>query len=129
MPSTLTPSETMTIQESTTALLEAGRRRLTGRPDAWIKVRLAEDNNGRPCWPTAPDAVRWCAVGAIYAGDPALGSKYAQAATAQTAEAALDAASGCERATLLNDLPQTRLEDVIAMYDRAIARLGGKPAP
>jgi hypothetical protein len=59
----------VTTKTKTTALLERARARLAD-PYRWTRHKLARDAEGREIAPGMPGAVRWCAVGALYAEQP-----------------------------------------------------------
>jgi hypothetical protein len=53
-------------EQRATALLVRARRRIAD-PARWVRFYLATDATGRRVQPTAPEAARWCAVGALQA--------------------------------------------------------------
>lgn len=50
----------------TTADLLREARDLIADPKCWTQGELARDAGGSPCDPDAPEAVCWCAAGAIF---------------------------------------------------------------
>lgn len=77
----------------------------------WCRGVLARNSKGEETTPNGPDAVRWCAFGAIGTTDEALGA----------ADRALIMAHGNYYVAEWNDEPEREVEDVLRLFDRAIA--------
>jgi hypothetical protein len=99
---------------TTKELLIASRKRIAR---GWTQGENARDANNDFINPRSPDAISFCAVGALRAEVPS--------GPELTASAALIAELP-ERNTslfLFNDRSWTTQDDVLALYSRAIARL------
>jgi hypothetical protein len=104
---------------STLVLLRAARWRLSD-PDCWCSGHLAEDRAHVWLNPEHPDAVAFCAIGVLRS---IRASKLIAASTAD-----IDSAIGwlnlvAERRDVLFVNDALGYDAVLAMYDRAIARL------
>lgn len=93
--------------------LRAARAKLA-QPGGWTQFAWARDQYGRPCAYWEPQAVRWCAAGAILAGGSCCSSRW------RALEMALP--DGFEALGPFNDT-RGSVADVIDLYDRAIAIL------
>lgn len=100
-------------------------RQLISKPSAWCRGASARDDFGNPCVPWHPNARRWCAVGALRrahtglsvpGGIPIPGAAYLQSFVPEgmTRYASL---------TVFNDHPLRTHDEVLAVFDAAIAKL------
>jgi hypothetical protein len=80
----------------------------------WTQGEYARHKNGRPIGPAEPNAVCWCATGAIMATGKSL--------AADLAVYHLGDALG-DSVLRWNDTPGRTQAEVLALFDRAIARL------
>lgn len=101
-------------------VLIAARARISDRSE-WCKGAEARNAQGASVDPRSPAAVRWCATGALAREgeyDPAF-----PAAVAAIAWAIADfLPAGRVFVSAYNDDDRTTHEDILALYDRAIAR-------
>jgi hypothetical protein len=95
----------------TASLLQQSRDRLA-RPRGWIKGVLEDDRGG--C----------CAVGVLWRCGNAVASR--QAAIDLLADEIPGRPTGARRVQDFNDARSTRKKDVLALFDRAIARANEK---
>lgn len=80
----------------------------------WCKGSYAKDSQGNKVVETSPDAVSWCAIGAMHSTDPG-------AFFPITKDHPLCMASrGFRNITYFNDDPRTTKQDVLDLFDRAI---------
>ena len=94
------------------------------RSDNWTQGALARNADGDVCVPHNPGAARWCAEGALH---------LAAALTHDDTEIRLSAlfalfgvcpdGGWTVSVAQFNDDPDTRHEDVLSLYDRAIAQV------
>lgn len=91
----------------------------------WCQGGLATDHAGIPCGAWEPTAADFCALGALHRARLELGLSRYDPPVAM-AEQLLDEASGCDDMALLNDAPTTTKRQVLALFDQAAARVGGK---
>ena len=101
------------------ALLEAGRRRLSG-PERWTTRTFARNAKGREVSRCSQEACAWCVAGAL---GPSDGDPYFEALEALVD--ALPAGPWGREPAQFNDATGTTFADVAALYDRAIAKLRG----
>jgi hypothetical protein len=103
----------MTLKE----YLTAARNRIAD-PDHWTRDAEARDASGQRVGATVPDAVKWCASGALLFVQPRLPEEY-QAANGALIEAGYSLFN--ENYVKTNDrLRPTSHRDVLAIYDYAI---------
>jgi hypothetical protein len=102
---------TTTADPGLIPLLEAGLARISP-PGAWTQGYYARNAAGNPVTSTAPEAVCWCAAGAIVAGPLA----WWQAATRLLSEVVGGSLADW------NDEPGRTQDEVLAVYREAIAR-------
>ncbi len=94
-------------------LLREGRARIVR---GWTKGSFARNRSGRLVLSWHVDAKKWCAMGALNAEGPPFGN----------VQAALDFLSrvlprNLGSVDVFNDAPETTKQDVLDLYDRAIA--------
>ncbi len=95
-------------------------RRVIARPEKWTKGVAARDKNGRECAPFAKEARCFCAIGAVErVAMPDYGA-------VRDAISALDAATRWKGTAEYNDSPRRTHAQILALFDRAIAKLGTK---
>lgn len=92
-------------------------RALIDTPDKWLKGHWARDADGGQVFPTNPDAVCYCLVGAIRACD---GGTPVRSLVATVIEELFD--SRFYQTTVFNDHPTTTHADVMRVLDTAIER-------
>jgi hypothetical protein len=97
-------------------VLRAAREKIA-RPGCWTRRAYARDATGRAVLPMDPMAVCWCIRGAIQSIH---GDIDGWAIVWQSCFDDLPLAT-------FNDHPKTSHADVVAAFDRAIAKLGGAP--
>ena len=102
--------------DETTRILIRARQRLTDRRH-WTKGTTARGARGRMAHPLSPEAVRWCAIGALHVecDSMAMDGRFREAVG--RLEAVIDA-PGCDSIALLNDT--LGHEAVLEMFDAAI---------
>lgn len=105
------------MTEQLVDILRRGRERIA-TPDKWTKGAAARTSTGRRCMETSPRAVCWCMIGAINAELGGLGWRAVEPARE---------ALGVGYVPRFNDNPATTHADVLAAFDRAIAKLEGQP--
>lgn len=93
---------------------------LVDTPEKWLQGRYAADENGDPRCVNELDAVRFCALGAIYKAAVGAGSDYHLAR-----DAFYDVAG--EIVSEWNDAPARTHAEVMAAFDAAIAKAGSQP--
>lgn len=104
-------------------------RNLINQSNAWTQGCFARDVNTEMCEPNDQDAVRWCAIGAIMCATEdtaaqslaldALGHHGIRFASNNLAKAIVD----------WNDYEERDHEEVLAAFDRAIAKLEKAKTP
>lgn len=91
----------------------------------WIKGDAACTIDGTPVVPWDDNAVAFCTAGALVAVDRTSGFSgvYGTYVRPYARQALTEALNGKLELTDFNDDPETTKKDVLALYDRAIARL------
>jgi len=88
-------------------------RELLSDPVRWTKGRMARDAAGERAYSRSPEAVCWCAAGAL--------NKVSSAWGVQEAQGILFASVSGKGIAAFNDDPTTTHADILAAFDRAIA--------
>lgn len=105
-------------------------RKLIADPACWCQGEYAVDAHGLSCSPAAPWACRWCALGALAAvGVPAAApaSLYRQAFVCLARALGLTEGGFVECRQAITDFNDGHTHnEVVAMFDRAIAQLEGE---
>lgn len=95
-------------------------RAIIATPGKWTKGEFARDKEGNKVGICSPDASQFCAVGAINRIGRAAGDvTFARAAFLEAEPAGV----------WFNDHPNTTHADVLAAFDRAIAKLEAEGTP
>lgn len=97
-------------------------RALIEKPEAWTKGELARNASGSPTSSKAPDAVCFCAEGAVRRAVPD-NHRFAYACDALVDVTASEADIFIP-VSAINDDPNTTHADILALFDRAIAKAG-----
>lgn len=98
-------------------------RNILADPTAWTKGEFAKGKSGRAVSPFGPYATCFCAIGAL---QRAAGRELAKADRKTSnsyvdARAVLEAETPRQIVTMFNDSPQTSHEDIIGVFNLAIA--------
>ena len=115
----------------TRTLLEEARD-LIEEPSAWIKGYRALDENGSSTDATGADAIQFCAEGAmlhacrdvltrVNGGVPASTRRISKSLRYRVCLNVLDSVVDCD-ISIYNDHPATTHEDILRVFDRAIAK-------
>lgn len=94
-------------------ILRVAREKISA-PKHWTKGEYARDGHGKPVFSQSPDAVCWCARGAIYAADPDDKDRLSH----RFLREAIQEQAGHDSIVGFND--GTRHDRVLAAFDRAI---------
>lgn len=108
----------MKTRSKTAALLERARARIAD-PARWTQGALARDANGEETCAGYPNAVRWCAIGALYAEQPYRYRRDGRDGAIRRLARAMGG-SGVGDVYDLNDGRPGTHAAVLAMYDEAI---------
>ncbi len=90
-------------------------------PAAWCRDWFAKDAAGRNVPVSDPSACAWCVRGAVLAVTPGHGWSDARAAADDLLDHVSNAPPG-RTVAIVSDNPRTTHADVMAIFDRAIAR-------
>lgn len=102
-------------------LLKRARERISA-PERWTKGGYAKDAKGFSVAPDAPEAVCWCASGAVKAESPDGDELYDIRGALSLHISGIT--NGIPR---FNDAPSTTHADILALFDRTIAELEAAP--
>lgn len=94
-------------------------RELISTPDRWCQRVVALDRDGIPVDADEPDAFRRCAKGAVIAANGDQGIPMYRRATLALSAIAAKRRSCC--ITCYNDTPGRAHEDILSLFDEAIA--------
>ena len=96
-------------------VLKAARAKIASE-ELWTKDTYARNRSGYPCVPTSPDAVVWCALGALYFISDSRWTMDKEAVRLLEEQLPRE----FKNIVRYNDYPDTKHEDVLDLYDRAI---------
>jgi hypothetical protein len=97
---------------TTLEVLKAARE-LIATPDKWSQGAMARNADGRPVWAAANDAVCFCAEGAIQRAGAGMFNR--------AFNVVVDLVETGDPLHRFNDASTTSHEDILALFDRAIA--------
>lgn len=99
----------------TGGLLAAARDRIV---DGWCQGQMAVDRDGVECDPRSGEAVGWCAAGALRAVTDDVDVRHTLIWWLTVAR---HGRHGESELSLYNDRPGRTVDDIVLMYDQAIA--------
>lgn len=121
-----------TIYDNPLALLEDARKLLTD-PAKWTQGTAARNAEGEITGTDKPDAVCFCSLGAIWAVGGYFDPNFSKKNASQVIAAEMELHNEVEEfigyesedygIAEFNDNPNTKHDDVLALFDRTIARL------
>ena len=115
---------------STTTVLTvlSDARALLAEPGVWTQTSFARDAQGQPCESSSPEACQFCALGAI---ERAEHTRYGFAMHWSASREALVAAlpqGALDSVMVFNDNPTRTVDEVLALFDRAVTLLAAQEA-